>query len=102
MVAVAASVALEPELLSGALIVWLRVTATGEADNSARGGQHRRPPPGDAATALSRLYAEREPLYAQVASVAVGEAADPRGDLRSSHEALHARRRSGRADTERS
>ena len=79
--ALAAGVVLEPELLSGALIVWLRVTATGEADSIARGGQQRRPRPGDAAVALSRLYAERQSLYAQVASVAVEVAADARGDL---------------------
>ena len=80
MFAVAASVALEPELLSGALRL-ASCDRHRKADNIAHGGQHHRPPPGDAAAALSRVYAEREPLYAQVASVAVEVAADARDDL---------------------
>jgi len=75
--AAAASVVLEPELLSGALTIWLRVSAAAEAEHIARSGQHHRPLPADAAAALRRLYAQREPLYARLADITIDVAAEP-------------------------
>ena len=76
--AAAASVVLEPELLAGAVTVWLRVSPTREAENIAHSGQDHRPLPGDPVDALRRVGAEREHLYAQLADVMVDVgSADP-------------------------
>jgi shikimate kinase len=75
--AAAASVVLEPELLSGAVTVWLRVSAAREAEQIAHSGQHHRPLPADAAASLLRIGAHRAPLYARLADITVDVAAQP-------------------------
>jgi shikimate kinase len=77
VLAAAASVVLDPDVVSGALTVWLRASAAREARNVALSGQHHRPLPADAEDLLRRLEAEREPLYTQLADVVVDVAAEP-------------------------
>jgi shikimate kinase len=77
VVAAAASVVLNPAVLAGALTVWLRASAGWEEQNIARSGQHHRPLPADATTALQQLSAVREPMYAKAADITIDVATDP-------------------------
>jgi shikimate kinase len=76
VLAAAASVVFEPELIDGVLTVWLRISEAMEAANLARSEQHHRPLPTDPDTLLRQMAAQREPLYARVADITVDVAAD--------------------------
>jgi shikimate kinase len=73
--AAAASVALAPQIVTGAVTVWLRTTVAQEAEHLADSGQHHRPPADPAL--LSRIARAREPLYAALADVTVDVADEP-------------------------
>jgi shikimate kinase len=75
--AAAASVVLNPSLLGGALVVWLRMSAAMEERNIARSGQMHRPLPVDAAAVLERMSADRIGLYGGVADVIVDVGENP-------------------------
>ena len=77
VLAAAASVVLDPQVLAGAVTVWLRSSAEREARNIARSGQRHRPLGADAVVALRSLSAARQSLYADVADVAIDAASDP-------------------------
>ena len=91
--AAAASVVLEPGILSGVLVVWLRASAARDAENIASSGQHHRPLPADSAAALDRLIVAREPLYTRVADITIDVGADPSATCERVIEALAVRER---------
>lgn len=91
VLAAAASVVLDPELVRDALTVWLRGSAATEARNVALSGQDHRPLPADAVDVLRRLEAQRDPLYAQLADVVVDVAEEPTATCDRVIEALAAR-----------
>ena len=98
--AAAASVVLEPEILDGALTVWLRISAAREADQIAHSGQQHRPLPADAAAALLRIGANRAPLYARLADITVDVAGEPTATCDRVIAALDARKPSPGASSE--
>jgi XRE family aerobic/anaerobic benzoate catabolism transcriptional regulator len=75
--AAASSVVLNPSVLRGALVVWLRMSTAMEERNIARSGQRHRPLPVDAVAALERMSADRLALYSSVADVVVDVGNDP-------------------------
>ena len=75
--AAASSVVLNPSVLRGALVVWLRMSTAAEERNIARSGQRHRPLPTDAAALLQRMSADRVPLFGSVADVIVDVGDDP-------------------------
>ncbi len=88
--AAAASVVLNPQVLSGAFTVWLRATVSDEELNIARSGQHHRPLPPDAAAFLEQLNKVRMPAYARAANAIVDAADDPAGTCERVMESLGA------------
>jgi shikimate kinase len=91
VLAAAASVVLEPELVSGELTVWLRVSLERERENIAHSGQHHRPLPGNAAALLQKLSAARLPMYEAIADITIEVAGDPKSTADRVIEALRAR-----------
>ncbi len=75
--AAAGSVVLNPSVVSGALVVWLRASAAMEERNIARSGQGHRPLPLDAAATLRRMNSDRLALYTSSADVIVDVGNDP-------------------------
>ncbi len=75
--AAAASVVLNPGVLSDAVTVWLRISAEREARNIARSGEQHRPLPPDSTAFLQRLSAERLALYTRAADITVEVGGDP-------------------------
>lgn len=75
--AAAGSVVLNPALLRGALVVWLRMSTAMEERNIARSGQRHRPLPVDAAATLERMSADRYALYTTAADVIADVGTDP-------------------------
>jgi shikimate kinase len=75
--AAASSVVLNPSLLQGTLVVWLRMSTVMEERNILRSGQRHRPLPVDAAAALERMSTERFALYGSIANVTVDVGTDP-------------------------
>lgn len=88
--AAAASVVLNPSLLGGALVVWLRMSPAMEERNIARSGQRHRPLPVDAAAVLERMSAERVGLYGGIADVIVDVGEDAASTCERVLEALRA------------
>lgn len=74
VLAAAGSVVLDPDALTGAMTVWLRLGIRAEEKQIAASGQHHRPLPADALATLERLAAERAARYAQLADVRVNVA----------------------------
>lgn len=74
--AAAASVVLDPDVLGGALTVWLRASTEREASNLAASTQHHRPLPDEPAAALRALQEQRLPLYTRLADITVDVSAD--------------------------
>lgn len=91
--AAAASVALNPTVLSGALTVWLRAKAETEVANISLSGQHHRPLPADPAGLLRHVSASRNPVYTRLADVIIDIAAEPSATCDRLIEALEQRAR---------
>lgn len=75
--AAASSVVLDPSVLRGTLVVWLRMSTAMEERNIGRSGQRHRPLPADAAAVLERMSSDRVRLYGSVADVIVDVGDDP-------------------------
>jgi shikimate kinase len=77
VLAAAGSVVLEPELVDGAVTVWLRISAAREVERLARSGQAHRPLPDDPIPVVREIAAQRDPLYARLADVTVDVTDNP-------------------------
>lgn len=72
------SVVLKPNVLTGALTVWLRASAVQEEQNIAHSGQQHRPLPEDPIAVLQEMSDARLPAYERLADITVDIDSDPK------------------------